>query len=50
VIEFLNEKSIPSRYPDVLQEVLQEYNKKETTDLVKQVSEIIKCLKNQLKK
>ncbi|MCF6269573.1 MAG: HEPN domain-containing protein [Melioribacteraceae bacterium] len=50
VIEFLNEKSVPSRYPDVLHEVLKEFNKKETTKLVKQASEIIECLKNQLKK
>lgn len=49
-IEFLNEKSIPSRYPDVLQEVLKQYKKTETTKLLKQVSAIIKCLKNQLKK
>ena len=49
VIEFLNEKSVPSRYPDVLQEVLKEFTKEETMKLVNQVREIINCLKNQLK-
>ncbi len=50
IIEFLNEKSVPSRYPDVLHEVLKEFNKNETAKLVNQVKEIIKCLKNQLNK
>ncbi len=49
LIEFLNEKSIPSRYPDVLAKVLEEFKKDETTTIVNNVKELIQCLKNQLK-
>ena len=49
-VEFINEKSVPSRYPDTLQQVLKEYRKIETTKLVEQSKGIIKCLKKKLKK
>ena len=49
-IEFLNEKSVPSRYPDTLHEVLKEYKKSETVKLIKQASGLIKWLKKKLKK
>ncbi len=49
-IEFLNEKSVPSRYPDVLVKVLEEFNKNETERLVNKAIGIIKCQKDQLKK
>ncbi|MFH1194160.1 MAG: HEPN domain-containing protein [bacterium] len=50
VIEFLNEKSIPSRYPDVLIKILDEFKEEETTKLISDVKEIILCMKQQLKK
>jgi len=49
-IEFLNEKSVPSRYPDTLHEVLKEFRKSETTKLIKQANGLIKWLKKKLKK
>lgn len=49
-LEFLNEKSVPSRYPDTLQEVLKEFRKNETTKLVEQTKGLIKWLKKKLKK
>ncbi|MBL1215639.1 MAG: HEPN domain-containing protein [Ignavibacteriae bacterium] len=49
-IEFLNEKSVPSRYPDTLNEVLEEFKKSETTQLVNKAKGIIKWLKKKLKK
>lgn len=49
-LEFLNEKSVPSRYPDTLYKVLKEFRKSETTKLVEQTKGIIKCLKKKLKK
>jgi HEPN domain-containing protein len=50
VIEFLNEKSIPSRYPDVLIKTLDEFKEEETVKLINDVKEIILCLKQQLNK
>lgn len=49
-IEFLNEKSVPSRYPDTLHKILKEFNKSETEKLVNQAKGIIKWLKRKLKK
>ncbi len=49
-IEFLNDKSVPSRYPDTLQNVLKEFRKNETTKMVKETKGLIKWLKKKLKK
>ena len=49
LIEFLNEKSVPSRYPDVLAKVLEEYKEEETGKLLEDVRGLMQCLKNQLK-
>lgn len=50
LIETLNEKSVPSRYPDVLAKVLEEFKEDETNKLVKETEEIILCLKQLLPK
>lgn len=50
IIELLNEKSIPTRYPDILNKILQEYKESETVELVTIIKEIILCLKQQLMK
>ncbi len=49
-IEFLNEKSVPSRYPDTLHKALREFRKSETTKLLEQTKGLIKWLKKKLKK
>jgi HEPN domain-containing protein len=49
-IEFLNEKSVPSRYPDTLQTVLKEFRKNETAKMVEETKGLIKWLKKKLKK
>lgn len=46
----LNRVSIPTRYPDDLKRMQKDYNKKRTADILNKSKEILKWLKNQLKK
>jgi len=49
-IEFLNEKSVPSRYPDTLRKALKEFRKNETTKIIVETKGLVKWLKKKLKK
>ena len=42
--------SIPTRYPENLRKMQKDYNKKKTAEMIKKTEEILKWLKQQLKK
>jgi len=44
-IEDLNNKSVPTRYPETLQEILKYYKKKETEEIYSTAKKLIKWLK-----
>ena len=44
----LNRASIPTRYPDDLQRILKDYDKKKTEEILKKGKEVLKCLKAKL--
>jgi HEPN domain-containing protein len=44
-IEDLNNKSVPTRYPESLQNILKYYKKKETTEMYTNAQKLIKWLK-----
>ena len=46
----LNRVSIPTRYPDDLQKMQKDYNKKKTGEILKKSKGVMKWLKAQLKK
>jgi HEPN domain-containing protein len=46
----LNRVSIPTRYPEDLQKMQKDYNKKKTSDIFNKSKEVLKWLKGQLKK
>lgn len=46
----LNRVSIPTRYPEDLQKMHKDYNKKKTGDIFNKSKEVLKWLKGQLKK
>ncbi len=46
----LNIASVPTRYPDVLSKLQKNYNKKDTQAILKKGSEVLKCLKEKLKR
>ncbi len=48
-IDELNNKSVPTRYPDVLQKLLVDFKEKETRLLIKNTKELLICLKKKLK-
>ena len=43
----LNEKSVPTRYPDVLHRMKKEYNRKRTAEILKKSGELQKWIKEQ---
>lgn len=46
-LKTLNEKSVPTRYPDVLQRMQRDYNKKKTAEVLKTGKELLKWIKEQ---
>ncbi|MBI4847067.1 MAG: HEPN domain-containing protein [Nitrospirae bacterium] len=46
----LNKVSVPTRYPDELQVLLKEYSKQQAAGILKDTKELLKCLKEKLKK
>jgi len=44
-IEEINDKSIPTRYPEDLRKLIKEFNKQKTLTLLNKTNETIKCLK-----
>lgn len=46
----LNRVSIPTRYPEELKLLLKEYNKQNVIDILENTMEVLKCLKEKLKR
>ena len=44
-IEEINDKSIPTRYPEDLRKLIKTFNKQKTTRIFSKTKEIIRCLK-----
>lgn len=44
----LNRVSVPTRYPESLKKLLADYDRKKTTDLVRNSQEVLRWLKTQL--
>jgi len=49
-VSALNRISIPTRYPEDLRKMQKDYNKKNTEEIIKKTKEVLKWLKNQLKR
>jgi len=49
-LERLDSVSIPTRYPDELDKLINEYNKNRTQEILRKTKEVLKCLKRKLKK
>lgn len=47
-LDYLNDVSVPTRYPDEIDKLLKEYNKKTTAGILKQAKILIACLKKKL--
>ena len=47
-LDLLNDVSIPTRYPDELEKLVQQYSKERTKKILKQTEELLKCLKEKL--
>ncbi len=47
-LDSLNDVSIPTRYPDELEKLVQQYSKERTKKILKQTEELLKCLKEKL--
>ena len=51
--EFINEVnrvSVPTRYPDEIKTLVKEFNKSRTTNIFKKTKDVVKWIKEQLKK
>ena len=48
-LDSLNDLSVPTRYPDELEKLIQQYNRKRTKIIINQTKDLLQCLKEKLK-
>ena len=48
-LDSLNDLSVPTRYPDELEKLIVQYNRKRTKIIINQTKELLQCLKRKLK-
>lgn len=49
-LENLDNVSVPTRYPDELDKLIAEYDKKRTHEILRKSNEVLKCLKEKFEK
>jgi len=48
-LDSLNDLSVPTRYPDELEKLIVQYDRKRTKIIINQTKELLQCLKEKLK-
>ena len=48
-LDSLNDLSVPTRYPDELEKLIVQYDKKRTKIIINQTKDLLQCLKEKLK-